>query len=154
MLILEIKFTVLTKINQKKFNNKRDLKTYPRNNKNDLKILKRLKVNYLYKPSYNDIYKFKTEKKIYLDKFSEELCGQYRKGHFKGVINVVNRFLEIIRPKTIILGNKDFQQLYLIKKHIKKNKIKTKVLSCKTIRDKYFIAYSSRLNKLNYAEKI
>ena len=141
-------------VNPKQFNNKRDLNTYPRNNKNDIKILKKLKVNYLYKPSYNDIYKFKTEKKIYLDRFSKELCGQFRKGHFKGVIDVVNRFLEIIKPKTILLGNKDFQQLYLIKKHIKKNKIKTKVFSCKTRRDKYFIAYSSRLNKLNYIEKI
>ena len=70
-------------------------------------------------------------KKIYLDKFSKELCGQFRKGHFKGVIDVVNRFLEIIKPKTILLGNKDFQQLYLIKKHIKKNKIKTKVFHVK-----------------------
>ncbi len=141
-------------VNPKQFNNKKDLNTYPKNNKNDLKILKRLKVNYLYKPSYDDIYKFKAEKKIYLDRFSKKLCGKFRKGHFKGVIDVVNRFLEIIKPKTILLGNKDFQQLYLIKKHIKKNKIKTKVLSCKTIRDKYFIPYSSRLIKLNYNEKI
>ena len=140
-------------VNPKQFNNKKDLNTYPRNNKKDIKILKKLKVHYLYKPSYDDIYKFKTKKKIYLDRFSKELCGQYRKGHFKGVIDVVNRFLQIIRPKTIILGNKDFQQLYLIKKHIQKNKIKTRVLPCKTIRDKYFIAYSSRLNKLNYLEK-
>ena len=141
-------------VNPKQFNNKKDLNTYPKNNKNDFKILRRLKVHYLYKPSYDDIYKFKTEKEIYLDSFSKELCGKFRKGHFKGVVNVINRFLEIIKPKTILLGNKDFQQLYLIKKHIKKNKIKTKVFSCKTIRDKYFIAYSSRLNKLNYNEKI
>ena len=141
-------------VNPKQFNNKRDLNTYPRNSNNDLKILKRLKVHYLYKPSYDDVYKFKTEKKIYLDRFSKKLCGQFRKGHFKGVIDVVNRFLEIIKPKTILLGNKDFQQLYLIKKHIKKNKIKIKVISCKTIRDKHFIPYSSRLNKLNYIEKI
>ena len=141
-------------INPKQFNSRKDLKSYPRNFKNDIKILKKLKIDYLYKPSYADIYKFKPKNKIYLDKFSKELCGQFRKGHFKGVIDVVNRFLEIIKPKTILLGNKDFQQLYLIKKHIKKNKIKTKVLSCKTIRDKYFIAYSSRLNKLNYNEKI
>ncbi len=141
-------------VNPKQFNNKKDLNTYPRNNKKDIKILRKLKVHYLYKPSYDDIYKFKTEKKIYLDKFSKELCGKFRKGHFKGVIDVVNRFLEIIKPKTIILGNKDFQQLYLIKKHIKKNKIKTKVFPCKTKRDKHFIAYSSRLNKLNYVEKI
>ena len=140
-------------VNPKQFNNREDLKNYPRNNKNDIKILKRLKIDYLYKPSYTDIYKFKTKNKIYLDKFSKKLCGQFRKGHFRGVINVVNRLLEITRPKKILLGNKDFQQLYLIKKHIKKNRIKTKVLPCKTVRDKNFIPFSSRLKKLNAHEK-
>ncbi len=140
-------------INPKQFNNKKDLKSYPRNNQNDMKILKRLKIDYLYKPSYADIYEFKTKNKIYLDKFSKELCGQFRKGHFRGVIDVVNRLLEITNPNKILLGNKDFQQLYLIKKHITKNRIKTKVYPCKTIRDKNFIAYSSRLKKLNQNEK-
>ena len=141
-------------INPKQFENKKDFKNYPKNYKNDLKILKKLKINYLYKPSYEDIYKFKTKNKIFLDQFSKKLCGKFRKGHFKGVLDVVNRFLEIIKPKKILLGNKDFQQLVLIKKHIKKNKINTKVLSCKTVRDKNFIAYSSRLKRLKDYEKI
>ena len=141
-------------INPKQFENKKDFKNYPKNYKNDLKILKKLKVSYLYRPSYEDIYKFKTKNKIFLDQFSKKLCGKFRKGHFKGVVDVVNRFIEIIKPKKILLGNKDFQQLILIKKHIKKNKINTKVLSCKTIRDKNFIAYSSRLKKLKDYEKI
>ena len=139
-------------VNPKQFNNKRDLNTYPKNNRNDLKILKKLKVDYLFKPSFSDIYNFKTKNKIYLDKFSNELCGQFRKGHFRGVIDVVNRFIEIIEPKRILLGNKDYQQLFLIKKHVKKNKINTKIFPCKTIRNKHFIAYSSRLNKLNHNE--
>ena len=139
-------------VNPKQFNNKKDLKNYPRNNKNDIKILKKLKVDYLYKPSFNDIYKFKTKNKIFLDKFSKKLCGRFRRGHFKGVIDVVNRLLEITNPKRILLGNKDFQQLCLIRKHIMKNKINTKVISCKTVRDKNFIAYSSRLKKLNHNE--
>ena len=61
--------------------------------------------------------------------------------------------LEIIKPQKILLGEKDFQQLFLIKKHIEKNRINTKVISCKTIRDKKFIAYSSRLRKLNKYQK-
>tara|TARA_B100001173_G_C16006787_1_gene555908 strand:+ start:740 stop:1549 length:810 start_codon:yes stop_codon:yes gene_type:complete len=140
-------------VNPKQFNNKKDLNSYPKDSKNDLKILKRLKIDYLYKPSYADIYNFKTKNKIHLDKFSKKLCGKFRKGHFKGVIDVVNRFIEIIKPKKILLGNKDFQQLYLIKKHIQKNKINSKVCHCKTIRDKNFVAYSSRLKKLNYNDK-
>ncbi|MBO6482467.1 MAG: pantoate--beta-alanine ligase [Pelagibacteraceae bacterium] len=140
-------------LNPKQFENKKDFKNYPKNYKNDIRILKKLKVDYVYMPSYRDVYKFKTKNKIILDKFSKKLCGKYRKGHFRGVIDVVNRFLEIIKPKKILLGHKDFQQLVLIKKHIKKNKIKTTVISCKTVRDKNFIAYSSRLKKLKKQEK-
>ena len=117
-------------------------------------VLRKLKVNYLYKPTFSDIYKFKTRNKIFLDRFSKKLCGKYRKGHFKGVIDVVNRLIEIIKPKKIFLGNKDFQQLVLIKKHIIKNKIKTQIVPCKTIRDKNFLAYSSRLRKLKPYEKV
>ena len=58
------------------------------------------------------------------------------KGHFEGVINVVNRFLEIIKPKYLFLGEKDFQQLVLISKHIDKNKISSKIINCKTIRER------------------
>ena len=141
-------------VNPKQFENKKDFNNYPKSYKNDIKILKRLKVKYLYKPNYTDIYNFKTKNKIFLDKFSKELCGRYRKGHFKGVINVVNRLLEIIKPKKILLGKKDFQQLCLIEKHIKTNRINTKVIACNTIRDKKFIAYSSRLKKLNNYQKI
>ena len=140
-------------VNPKQFENKKDFKNYPKNYKNDIKILKRLKVNYLYRPSYKDIYKFKTENKIFLDQFSKKLCGKFRRGHFRGVIDAVNRLVEIIKPKKILLGNKDFQQLVLIKKHIKKNRINTKIIPCKTIRDKNFIAYSSRLKRLKNYEK-
>jgi pantoate--beta-alanine ligase len=112
-------------------------------------LLKKLKINYLYIPTFKDVYGFKPKKKIYLDKFSKQLCGKFRKGHFEGVLNVVNRFIEIIKPKYIYLGKKDFQQLYLIKKHIKKRNIKSKVIECKTIREKNGIACSSRNLSLN-----
>ena len=152
--VKEAKRTVVSIfLNPKQFDNKKDFYSYPKSYNDDIKMLKKLKVDYLYKPKYEDIYKFKTTNKIFLDKFSKKLCGYYRKGHFKGVINVVNRLLEIIKPNKILLGMKDFQQLVLIKKHIKKNKINTKVIPCKTIRDKKFIAYSSRLKKINKYEK-
>jgi pantoate--beta-alanine ligase len=136
-------------INPTQFNKKNDYKVYPRNIKSDIKKLKRLKVNYLYLPTYTDIYSFKTENKIYIDKFSKQLCGKFRKGHFEGVINVVNRFMEIIKPKYIYLGIKDFQQLTLIERHIKKNEINTKVIKCKTVREKNGVACSTRNLRLN-----
>ncbi len=131
-------------VNPKQFNDKKDFLRYPRNLKKDLIILKKLNVNYVYLPTYKDIFSFKTSNKIYLDRFSKKLCGKFRKGHFKGVINVVNRFLEITKPKYLFLGEKDFQQLVVISKHINKNKIATKVINGKTVRERNGIACSTR----------
>ena len=142
----KFKFKTLVSIfvNPKQFNKKSDFRTYPRNTKDDINLLKKLKINYLYIPTFKDIYGFKPKNKIFLDKSSKKLCGKFRKGHFKGVLNVVNRFLEIIKPKYIYLGKKDYQQLFLIRKHIEKNKIKVKIVECKTIRENNGIAYSTR----------
>ena len=139
-------------VNPKQFNNKNDFLNYPRNKKKDLKILKKLKIDYLYLPNYVDIFAYKSKNRIYLDKFSSKLCGKTRKNHFKGVITVVNQFLDIIKPELIYLGNKDFQQLYLIKKHMLKSKIKTRVVACKTIREKNGVACSSRNKNLTNKE--
>jgi pantoate--beta-alanine ligase len=149
------KFTIVSIfVNPKQFNSKKDFITYPRNYKRDLKILKKLNVKYLYMPNSRDIFSFKTSNKIYLHPFSNKLCGKYRPGHFKGVIDVVNRFLELLTPKYIFLGKKDYQQLFLIKKHIDKNKIKTFVISCNTIMENKFLPYSSRNFNLNKYDKV
>ena len=131
-------------VNPRQFNSKNDFLSYPRNFKKDVRILKKLKVKYLYYPTYKDIFSFNTKNRIYLHSFSKKLCGKFRPGHFRGVLDVVNRFIEILKPKYIALGKKDFQQLVLIKKHIKKNKIKSTVVSCDTIRDQNLLPYSSR----------
>ena len=136
-------------VNPKQFNNKNDFLKYPRNLKKDLIILRRLNVDYIYLPNFKDIYSFRVKNKIFLDKFSKKLCGKSRKGHFKGVLNIVNRFLHLIKPKYILLGVKDFQQSYLITKHILKRKINTKVINCKTIREKNGVAYSTRNKNLS-----
>ena len=149
----KLKTLVSIFVNPKQFNKKKDFKSYPRNQKKDLKILKKLKVDYLYLPSIKDIYSFEPKNKVFLDKFSKQLCGRFRKGHFPGVLNVVNRFLDIIKPKKLFLGKKDFQQLYLIKKHIVKRKINTKIIECKTIREKNGIACSSRNFRLSLRDK-
>ncbi len=145
----KLKTLVSIFVNPKQFNKKSDFKSYPRNTKKDIKQLKKLKINYLYIPTFKDIYGFKPKKKVFLDKFSKKLCGKFRKGHFEGVLNVVNRFIEIIKPRYIFLGKKDYQQLYLIKKHIEKRKIKSKIVECKTIRENNGIACSSRNSNLN-----
>jgi len=131
-------------VNPKQFNKKKDFSNYPRNLKKDLSILKKLKVNFVFIPNKIDMFSFRPKNEIYLSSFSRKLCGPFRKGHFKGVLNIVNRFLEIIKPKRIFLGKKDFQQLILINKHINKRKLNTIIISCKTIREKNGIACSTR----------
>ncbi len=139
-------------INPKQFNNKKDFKSYPRNIKKDLKILKKSKkVDFIYIPKFHDIYNDKKKSKIKLLKKDKILCAKFRKGHFEGVLDVMNKLTKIINPKKIFMGEKDFQQLYLVKKQLEK-KYKTTVIPCKTIRDKNNVALSSRnllLNKSN-----
>ena len=131
-------------INPKQFNNKEDLKSYPRNINKDLKILKKYKkVDFIYLPKFNDIYKDRKKSKIKLLKKDKVLCAKFRKGHFEGVLDVMDKLTKIIIPQKIFMGEKDFQQLYLVKKHLE-SKYKTKVIPCKTVRDKNNIALSSR----------
>ena len=145
-------------VNPKQFNNKQDYKKYPRNIKKDLKILKKLKVDYVYLPKIKDIYKAKNKIKIKLSKQNKILCAKHRKGHFEGVIEVMTRLTKIVNPSKIFMGEKDLQQLLLVKRFVEKN-FKSKIICCKTIRDKNKLALSSRnilLNKdnLNKAGKI
>ena len=107
-------------VNPSQFNNKNDYAKYPRNIKKDLLILKKAKVDFVFLPNKNDIYNFK--RKIKINKKDMILCAKYRKGHFEGVIDVMDRFTKMIKPKKIFMGEKDFQQLYLVKNYLKKKK--------------------------------
>ena len=146
-------------VNPKQFNNKNDLKSYPRNIKKDLNILiKSKKIDFVYLPKFNDIYTNKNKSKVKLSKKDKILCAKFRKGHFEGVLDVMNKLTKIINPQKIFMGEKDFQQLYLVK-NLLERKYETKVIACKTIRDKNKVALSSRnflLNKfdLNIAANI
>ena len=130
-------------INPSQFNKKKDLEKYPKKLNKDIKILKKLKVDYLLLPKNNQIYKNKKNMKINLIKKDKVLCAKYRPGHFEGVLAVINQFLINIKPKFIFLGEKDYQQIILIKKFIKK-KFKTKIVKCKTVRLNNLVPYSSR----------
>jgi len=141
-------------INKPQFNSKIDYQKYPRILKNDVSLLKRYKVNYLYIPTMNQIYPQGYSKQIKISSFAKKLCGRFRPGHFEAVTDVIDRFIKIIKPKKIYFGEKDMQQLKIIEDYIKKNKIKTKVIRCKTIREKNGIPYSSRNFLLSSKEKL
>ena len=140
-------------VNPKQFDNKNDYKRYPRNTNLDLHKLKALKVNFVYLPDKKEIYNKKTEFKFKLAKKDKILCAKFRKGHFEGVIEVMDRLTNIINPKKIYMGEKDFQQLYLVKNQLERI-YKTKVIPCKTIRDRNNVALSSRNLLLNKSSLI
>tara|TARA_B100000401_G_scaffold428250_1_gene360658 strand:+ start:26 stop:838 length:813 start_codon:yes stop_codon:yes gene_type:complete len=130
-------------VNPTQFNNKKDFRKYPRNNKKDLKILRKNKVDYVYIPKKNEIYNFRRSKKIKLSQNDKIMCAKSRKGHFEGVLDIMDRLTKLIKPSKIYMGEKDFQQFYLVKKFLK-IKYKTRVVLCKTIRNKNRLALSSR----------
>ncbi len=139
-------------VNPKQFNNKKDLISYPSNFKRDLSILKKTKkVDFVYLPKFNDIYDDTKKSKISLDQKDKILCARYRKGHFEGVLDVMNKLTSLINPSKIFMGKKDLQQLYLVKNYLIK-RFKIKIIGCKTIRDSKGIALSSRINLLNEFE--
>jgi pantoate--beta-alanine ligase len=130
-------------VNPKQFNSNRDYKSYPRNINKDLKILQKLKVDFVFLPNGNEIYKEKKIPKFKLNREQKILCAKYRKGHFEGVLDIMDRFIKLILPKFIFMGEKDFQQIFLIKENFEQ-KYKTKIVTCKTIRDLNNIALSTR----------
>ncbi len=140
-------------INPTQFNNKKDYLSYPKNLKKDLNILKKLKVNFVYIPNKKDIYSFKRKESIVLKKENKVLCAKFRKGHFEGVMDVMDRLTNIIKPNKIFMGEKDYQQLLLVKKFIEK-KYETKIVSCKTVRDKNKLALSSRNQLLSKSDLV
>ena len=130
-------------VNPMQFDKKSDFKNYPRNIKKDLAVLKKLKIDFVYTPTIKNIYNFKRKKKIKLKKNQYILCAKYRKGHFEGVLDVMDRLTRLIKPKNIYMGEKDYQQFFLVNEFLKK-KYKIKIICSKTVRENNKLALSSR----------
>ena len=143
----KLKTIVSIFVNPTQFNQKKDFKSYPRNIKKDIQILKKLKVEYLFIPNVNDIYKRRI-KKFKLKNSEKILCAKFRIGHFEGVLNVMNRLLSLIKSKYVFMGKKDFQHYTLVKRILGK-KFKINIVGCPIIRDKNKIALSTRNKLLN-----
>ena len=141
-------------INKHQFNEASDYKKYPRIVKKDIEILSKYNVDYVFIPNNKNIYPKGPNKNIKINNFSKKLCGKFRPGHFIAVVDVINKFLEIISPNYIYFGNKDMQQLIILKDFIKKKYNYIKVIGCKTVRERNGIALSSRNILLTKKQKI
>ena len=135
-------------VNPTQFNDKEDLKKYPRNIKEDLRNLNRFENIIVYTPENNDLYQKNESSKQYdFGSFTNLMEGKHRPGHFDGVATIIEKLFKIFNPDNAYFGEKDFQQLLLIKTLTEQLDIKTNVVGCETIREADGLAMSSR-NKL------
>jgi pantoate--beta-alanine ligase len=141
-------------VNPTQFNDKEDLKKYPRNIKEDLKKLNRFENVIVYTPENNDLYQKNESSKQYdFGSFTNLMEGKHRPGHFDGVATIIEKLFKIFNPDNAYFGEKDFQQLLLIKILTEQLDINTNVVGCETIREPDGLAMSSRNKLMSYKER-
>src|SRR5690554_1988322 len=133
-------------VNPTQFDNKEDLKKYPRTLEKDVELLESVSKDILvYAPTVNDIYDGQAvAEEFNFDGLEFEMEGKFRTGHFDGVGTIVKRLLEIITPDNAYFGKKDYQQLMIIKKLVEKRQIPVKIIGCDIYREANGLAMSSR----------
>ncbi|MCW8870068.1 MAG: pantoate--beta-alanine ligase [Proteobacteria bacterium] len=139
-------------VNPTQFDKPSDLDNYPDNLQDDLKQLEAAGVKAVYTPDTAQIYPNGDRFKISENQLSNQFCGAHRPGHFEGVLTVVMKLLQLVKPDYLVLGEKDYQQLLLIKALIKEFFLNTQVIACPTVRDHDGLALSSRNQRLTKAE--
>lgn len=142
-------------VNPTQFNNQEDLKKYPRTVEADIQLLEKSKlVDALYLPREIDLYPDGLKSKEYdFDGLEKEMEGAFRPGHFDGVGTVVETLLRQVKPTNAYFGEKDFQQLQIIKKLVEKQGLKSKIIGVPILREKNGLAMSSRNERLSSNER-
>ncbi|MCF6364992.1 MAG: pantoate--beta-alanine ligase [Bacteroidales bacterium] len=136
-------------VNPTQFNNKNDLKKYPREEQQDIIKLEQAGCDIVFIPSTEEMYPGKKEKKYDFNGLDKVMEGKYREGHFNGVAQIVSKLFKIVKPDNSYFGQKDFQQVAIIN-YLNENYLQhlnINVISCNIIREEDGLAMSSR-NKL------
>ena len=139
-------------VNPLQFENKSDLESYPKTFEQDLQFAKEAGATAVFTPSESDIYPGQIEK-IEAGSVGDIFEGKSRPGHFSGVLTVVKRLFDLVNPRHAVFGEKDFQQLFLIKKMVNDLKLPVNVVAAPTIRDSSNLALSSRNSRLSVEDK-
>jgi pantoate--beta-alanine ligase len=143
-------------VNPTQFNNPEDLAKYPRTLEEDIKKIANLSPKIIIlAPTIDDIYEGKPSSQFFdFDGLENQMEGKFRPGHFNGVGTIVKRLFEIVEPTNAYFGEKDFQQLQIIKKMAAKNNLKVNVKGCPIYREPNNLAMSSRNELLSPKEKL
>ena len=139
-------------VNPLQFENKADLENYPKSFDQDLQMAQEAGATAIFSPSDSDIYPGQIEK-IEAGSVGDIFEGKSRPGHFSGVLTVVKRLFDLVNPKHAVFGEKDFQQLFLVKKMVNDLKLPVNIVSAPTIRDSSNLALSSRNSRLSGEDK-
>jgi len=136
-------------INPTQFDDKKDFEKYPNDSRSDLERLEDAGVDAVLLPDSTQIYRDDYRFKVTESEFSRRLCGANRPGHFDGVLTVVMRLLNLVRPDQAYFGEKDYQQLQLIRDMVSAFFMQVKIVSCATVREADGLAMSSRNQHLD-----
>lgn len=140
-------------VNPRQFNDPNDFKNYPITTDADIALLERVKCDVLYLPTADDIYNGYEGCKINFNGLDRMYEGEFRPGHFQGVVDVVYRLFDLVRPDFAYFGEKDFQQVAIIKLMVKQKNLPLTIVPCPIVRENSGLAKSSR-NKLLSTEQL
>ena len=138
-------------VNPLQFDSRKDFTKYPRTIKNDLKILKQFNIDMIFLPENN--FSKENLSTVNIESLTNKLCGADRPGHFIGVATIILKFLNLIQPDFLMLGQKDYQQILVIRQIIKDFFFKTKIIELPIIRNNNGLALSSRNILIPYKKK-
>ena len=141
-------------VNPTQFNNQEDLDNYPKTLEKDIELLESVFCDVLFAPTVSEIYHENiVSEKFDFDGLEHQMEGKFRPGHFDGVGTIVKTLFEIVSPKNAYFGEKDFQQLQIIKKLVAKNQLPISIKGCAIFREKDGLAMSSRNARLTTEQR-
>ena len=149
---LSSKVVVSIFVNPLQFENPNDLESYPRDLSSDREKALAAGASEVWAPSFEDIYPGKVNK-ILAGEVGEKFEGRHRPGHFDGMLTAVSRLFDLVQPTYAIFGEKDFQQLFIVKKWVSENKIPVGIIPVAIIREADGLALSSRNIRLSQSDR-
>ena len=140
-------------VNPTQFNDPKDLERYPRDLQKDAKLLSETRCELIFAPTVQDIYPEPDTRVFDLGLIDKVMEGKYRPGHFNGVAQVVSRLFDIVKPHKAFFGEKDFQQLAVIREMVRQLKLEVEIVACPIVREADGLAMSSRNLLLNEKQR-
>ena len=140
-------------VNPTQFNNKEDLQHYPRTMEEDSRLLERIGADILFAPSEDEMYPVPDNRVFDFGLLDKVMEGRFRPGHFNGVAQIVSKLFTIIRPDKAYFGEKDFQQLAIVREMVKQLQLPVTIVAVPIVREPDGLAMSSRNARLTEQEK-